>query len=120
MRASLVTTCLALGLGTTVLVSPASAAPPLGVSLTRLGTTTAVVKGVCPNDPPDTLFITGDTGSGNQLLGSEPVTCTRRQQRFALPLSTTLTRGQTVTDVQVTISGDGGEINAFYPTVRVR
>ena len=103
-----------------LLVSPAAhAAPPLGITDVKLATfahgsqTKLVVRAVCPNDPPDTLFITGDPGDGggDRLLGSGSITCDRTRQKFVLLLSTPLSNHSVVSHVFVSISGDGGEVD---------
>jgi hypothetical protein len=94
----------------------ATAAPALKVALVRLSPDTAVVNAVCPVDPPTTVFISSDQG----LIGSTPVECTRQHQRFVVPVSADLTPGEVLTGVQVAVSGDSGEVNAFYDSVTVR
>lgn len=101
-----------LGLGLVAVGGAAQAAQPLGVEITRIsgGGDVAVVRAVCPVDPPTTLFITTE----GVLIGSMPVTCTRRVQRFVLPLSVDVLTGGTLQEVTVVVSGDSGEVSAFY------
>jgi len=115
MRKLILAMAIVLGL-TLVVGAPASAAPRLGVDLGRVTTTEVVVRAVCPVDPPSTLFVSSDQG----LIASQPVECTRRHQRFVIPVTASLTEGQVLTGVQVTVSGDSGEVSAFYDEVIVR
>jgi len=97
-------------------VPAANAAPGLRLSLASLSVDELRVRAVCPVDPPQTLFLSSDQG----LIASGPVTCTRRNQVLTAPTLVTLTPGQVLTNVTITISGDSGEINAFYDQVVVR
>jgi hypothetical protein len=111
----------ALVLTVLALATPVQASPGLFVKVTRLDATTARVVAICPNDPPDTLFLTGTLPGDTSptLLGSTPVTCTGSRLYFNLPLSVTLTPGTTITNTTVTVSGDGGEVNGFDNSIKV-
>ena len=106
----------------------AHAAPPLGITSVKIATTGhgaraethAVVRGVCPVDPPTTLFVAGVVGGVSQLLGSEPVTCDRTRQRFVLPFNVVLPDGTVVTNVFTSISGDGGEVDSHLDSLVVQ
>lgn len=104
----------ALALGGLAPAAGAAAAPPLGVDLLTLSTTTATIRTVCPDDPPQTVVLYTVDG----VLGSTPISCTRRPQVVRVPLSTPLPAG-TRLDVTVLVSGDSGEITATFPDVRV-
>ena len=96
----------------------ATAAPSLRVTLQKLTSTQATVTTVCPDDPPQSAIISGDVGD-QQFAGVVAITCDGYSQRVVIPLQTTLQPGTVVTDVQVTISGDSGDIVGNYDLVRV-
>lgn len=108
----------AAAVGSVALAAPAFAAPPLGISSVRISgdTDTALVRAVCPVDPPTTAFITTE----GVLIGSVSIDCTRRRQRFVIPLDVDVLSGGTLQEVSVTISGDSGEVSAFYDQLAVR
>lgn len=105
---------VAVGVG----AGEAQATVPLGISLVKVTPSEATIKVVCPVDPPTTLFVSSDQG----LVASQPITCDRTRQRFTIPVTLPggLVRGQVLTGVQATASGDSGEVNAFYSSVVVR
>ena len=103
---------------TAAVAAPATAAPTLRVTLQKLTATHAIVTTVCPDDPPQHAIFSGVQGS-QDVGGAVMITCDGSPQRVVIPLQTALEPGTKVTDVQITISGDSGEIVAHYDTVRV-
>ncbi|KQX75825.1 hypothetical protein [Aeromicrobium sp. Root472D3] len=109
----LATTLLAIG-------APGSAsAGALGITLDQLRPSSVRLTVVCPVDPPTTVLVFS-AASSPQLIGSRAITCRGggRSQHVVVRLSPRLTAGSLV-DLSVTVSGDSGEINAWFDGARV-
>lgn len=99
-----------------VVGTPAPAtADPLGITLVHLRPTSVELSVVCPTDPPTTvLVLAGETDP--RLVGHLPMDCVGGgvAQAVVVPLTESFAVGSTV-DLAVTVSGDSGEINAWFP-----
>ena len=115
MRRSLASLVSVLALGAAALVAPPPAvAAPLGITLVHLRASSVDLKVVCVPDPPVNVLVY--QGDHADLLGQTPIVCVGggTEQNVTVPFTRTLTAGTRV-DVSATVSGDGGEINAWFP-----
>jgi hypothetical protein len=116
MRVSRVLAMVIMGVTVTSAPLVAGAIPsPNGhlLDITRATTSSVIIKTSCRPDPPETAFVTTDTGT---FLGSTPITCTGQRQTIVIPLSIPLTAGDKI-NLTATVSGDSGEINDFATVV---
>jgi hypothetical protein len=94
--------------------APAAVAADLGITLVHLHPASVDLDVVCNPDPPVNVLVY--LGDHVDFLGITPVVCAGggAVQRVTVPLNRTLTAGSRV-DFSATVSGDSGEINAFFP-----
>lgn len=123
LAAATTVAAVAVGVGS----ADARPAHPLFIEITKLSPTVASVSVSCPTDPPDTLFVSavlpGDTFG--TLLGSIPAddACDGTLHKVKLPLNQPhprLVRGEVLTQVFLSMSGDGGEVDNHYASLVVR
>ncbi|WP_170286170.1 fibronectin type III domain-containing protein [Nocardioides rubriscoriae] len=93
---------------------PASA-DPLGITLVHLRSSTVELSVVCPTDPPTNVLVYAGA-SQPRSVGVLPIDCVGGgvPQTVVVPLTETFAVGSTV-DLSATVSGDSGEINAWFP-----
>ncbi len=104
-------TAAAAVVGTT----PPASADPLGITLVHLRTSSVELSVVCPTDPPTTVLVLAGA-TEPRLVGHLPMDCVGGgvPQTVVVPLTESFAVGSTV-DLAVTVSGDSGEINAWFP-----
>jgi hypothetical protein len=111
------TAVLAL-LATSIVTLPPATAAELGIQLVRLRQSSVDLSVVCPVDPPTTVLVY--TGQPARSLGRKSIDCIGGgvAQAVTVPFDRVLTAGQHVY-LSATVSGDSGEINAWFPNALV-
>lgn len=110
------TVTVLLLLAAAVVGIPRSAsADELGITLVHLRPTSVELVVVCPTDPPTTVFVLAGATSP-QVIGQLSIDCVGGgvPQTVVVPLTGPLVPGAVV-DLSATVSGDSGEINAWFP-----
>ena len=115
-------TCLAAVLAllaTSFVTAPPATSAELGITLVELRRSSVDLSVVCPVDPPTTVLVY--TGQPARSLGHKSIDCVGGgvAQAVTVRFDRVLTAGSRVF-LSATVSGDSGEINAWFPGALVR
>lgn len=94
---------------------PAAVGADLGITLSHLRSSSVELVIVCPTDPPTTVLVLAGADQP-AVIGQTEMSCVGGgiEQTVTVPLAQPLVAGATV-DLSATVSGDSGEINAWFP-----